>query len=293
MRNALIWLAPFAVFVSALAAAGVVETPVTGGSNTSSPIVVPGASANSPTGTIGGAQSTGLGLQSGLSGISASPSPTPAGVTPTAVNSITPTPAAGAVLPIQAVGSRQTGVSNPAVKDASVLNPKLNAQAVVLPGASVPAKTLAPGAKAVPSASSVLDTAAKGIAQGRKAEAAGGDGLSVRQALDRAYDSTVGGADIRGGAGVAGKFSSAREKVASLVGVANNSAPADAPGLYGSAIMTAQETLPAAAAAAVAEAVRSFAAHKADASLSELAQDAYTAATAGQAAESRRLVKSL
>ena len=117
--------------------------------------------------------------------------------------------------------------------------------------------------------------------------------LPICQALDRAYDSSTRAGDVGGGTGVAGKFSSAREKVAGLVGVANNAAPADAPGLYSSAIAVAKETLPAAAAAAVTKAVLSFAARKADVSLSEIAQAAYVAATAGQPIEARRLVKSI
>ena len=55
MRNALIRLAPCAVFVSALASAQVVEKPVSGGTNTGSAAAVPGTSANNPSGTLGGA----------------------------------------------------------------------------------------------------------------------------------------------------------------------------------------------------------------------------------------------
>lgn len=291
MRNALIRLAPCAVFLSALASAQVaVEKPVTPGTNTGSVGAVPGIGGNVPSATIGGVNTTGLGLQTGLAPAGAAPSPVAgaaaaAAVTPTAVNPSVAAPLKGAPLPMKSV-------AKPA---AQPLTPK--AAPAARPRASIaapsPAKPAAPGVTRDPSASTVLDTTAQGISEGRRAEAAGGDGLSVRQALDRAYDSSAGAGDIGGGAGVAGKFSTAREKVAGLVGVANNSAPADAPGLYASAVKTAAETLPATAAAAVTKAVLSFAARKADSSLSELAQSAYAAASAGQASETRRLVKSL
>ncbi len=290
MRNALIRLAPCAVFVSALASAQVVEKPVSGGTNTGSAAAVPGTSANNPSGTLGGANATGLGLQTGLGGVNAAPAPTPGVATPAQVNPVSAVPVVpGAALPIKTVGPTGRTAVAPAI-------PKVNGAPA--PGASLrtpgSVKADASGVKqSAPSASSMLDTTARGITSGAKAEAAGGDGLSVRQALDRAYDSSTRGGDIAGGAGVAGKFSSAREKVAGLVGVANNSAPADAPGLYQSAVKTAGETLPTAAAAAVTKAVLAFAARKADMSLSDLAQSAYTAATAGQATEARRLVKSL
>jgi hypothetical protein len=287
MRNALIRLAPCAVFLSVLAAAQTVETPTAGGNNTGVPTTGTGSSLNAPAATLGGANvAPGLGLQGGLSGVNAAPAPTPgainaAAVNPAVVNPLSPVPAAA--LPI-----RTPGAISPV---------KLNPQTGV--PLKTPAKTPAAGAadeagnQRTPTASSTLDTAAHGVAQGQKAEASGGDGLSVRQALDRAYDSSTRAGDVGGGSGVAGKFSSAREKVAGLVGVANNSAPADAPGLYASAVKTAADTLPAAAAAAVTKAVLAFAAHKADISLSELAQAAYTAAAAGEASEARRLVKSL
>lgn len=290
MRNALIRLAPCAVFLSALASAQVVEKPVTPGTNTGTAGAVPGIGGNAPSTTLGGANTTGLGLQPGIGAVGLTPTPVAGAVNPAAVNPAAVIPASvaplkGAALPI----------NNVARPGAQPVAPK--AAPAARPGASIAtpfaAKPAAPGVKQDPSASSVLDTTAQGISAGRRVEAAGGDGLSVRQALDRAYDSSTAAGDIGGGSGVAGKFSTAREKVAGLVGVANNSAPADAPGLYASAVKTAEETLPSAAAAAVTKAVLSFAARKADISLSELAQSAYAAAAAGQAAETRRLVKSL
>ncbi|MBI2387508.1 MAG: hypothetical protein HYV14_16080 [Elusimicrobia bacterium] len=289
MRNALIRLAPCAVFLSALASAQVVEKPVSGGTNTGSAAAVPGTGANNPSGTLGGANATGLGLQPGLGLQAPSPVLNNGAAAPAQINPVSAVPVAGAALPIRTVGSPVKTAAQPVVtKAVPVAQP---GAALRTPGS---VKADAPGAKdAPPSASSTLDATARGITQGAKAEAAGGDGLSVRQALDRAYDSSTRGGDVAGGAGVAGKFSSAREKVAGLVGVANNSAPADAPGLYASAVKTAAETLPSAAAAAVTKAVLSFAARKADMSLTDLAQAAYTAAADGQATEARRLVKSL
>ncbi|MDD5305210.1 MAG: hypothetical protein PHS14_19085 [Elusimicrobia bacterium] len=294
MRNVLIRLAPCAVFVSALASAQVVEKPVAGGSNAGPPAVATGAGVNSPSGTLGGANTTGLGLQPGVGGVAVSPAPTPGAATPAAVNPVSPVP--GAALPIKTVGGAASTTARPVVQKANPASQSgepLNRTAKTQGNAPDAAKTEAPGVKEAPTASSALDTAARGIEDGRKTEAAGGDGLSVRQALDRAYDSSMRAGNVGGGEGVAGKFSSAREKVAGLVGIANNSAPADAPGLYGSAIKTAEQTLPAAAAAAVTKTVLSFAMGKADFSLSALAQAAYDAATVGQTAEARRLVKSL
>lgn len=249
-------LAPCIVFLSVFAAAQTVETPTTAGTNQGTPTPVAGGGLDSPSGTPGGANLSGPTTQGALGGVTPAPVPKPDAAAAVGAHPIVPV--SGAALPIKAV-----------------VSPKAAASRV----------------EETRSASSVLDTAAHGVEQGLQAEAAGGDGLSVRQALDRAYESSTRGAGVR--EGVAGKLSSAREKVANLVGIANNSAPADAPDLYGSAIKTADETLPAAAAAAVTKAVLSFAARKAGSSLSELVQAAYTAATAGQAAEARRFVKSL
>lgn len=293
MRNALIRLAPCAVFVSALASAQIVgEKATTGGSGATTAAPITGPGVNSPASTLGGANATGLGLQTGVGGVEASPAPAPGAATPANANPAADVnPAAvvpGAALPIKTVGSAASSLAEPIGPKA-----KPNPQAGAPLKTPASAKADAPGAKEAPTASSVLDTAARGIEQGQKTEAAGGDGPSVRRALDRAYDSSMRAGDVGGGAGVAGKFSSARELISGLVDVANNSAPADAPGLYSSAIKTAGETLPPAAAAAVTKTVRSFAMGKANFSLSALAQAAYNAATTGQVSEARRLVKSL
>ncbi len=295
MRNALIRLAPCAVFVSALASAQVIKVgeSATSVGSTGASAVNSGTGVQSPS-TVGGQAVTGLGLQSGgVGGVTVAPIPTSGAAIPGAANAVPVVP--GAALPIKAVGTPAPSVTRPvAPKAKPEAQSGVSLKMPVKPSASASDKAAAPGEKAAPTASSALDTAAQGIEQGQKTEAAGGDAQSVRRALDRAYDTSARAGDVGGGAsGVAGKFSSAREKVAGLVGVANNSAPADAPVLYGSAIKTAQETLPTAAAAAVTKAVLSFAMGKANFSLSALAQAAYNAATTGQTSEARRLVKSL
>ncbi|MCR4296164.1 MAG: hypothetical protein NUW21_11570, partial [Elusimicrobia bacterium] len=106
MRNALIRLAPCAVFLSVLASGqAVVEKPVTPGTNTGSMGAVPGIGGNAPSSNLGGATSTGLGLQPGLGGVGLTPSPVAGAVNPAAVNPAAVTPASvspvtGAALPI-------------------------------------------------------------------------------------------------------------------------------------------------------------------------------------------------
>ncbi|MEQ1918706.1 MAG: hypothetical protein ABL955_05860 [Elusimicrobiota bacterium] len=287
MRNALIWLAPCAVFVSALASAQVIKVgeTATGVGNTGTPTVNGNAGVQSPS-SLGGANATGLGLQATSGGVTLAPAPTPGMINAQAVTPTAQVP--GAALPIKSVVPAVTK-TKPATQTGV---PSTGGTLKMPVKASDSSKAAVPGEKA-PTASSVLDTTAKDIVQGQKAEAAGSDGVSVRRVLDRAYDSSAVPGDVGGATGVAGKFSSAREKVAGLVGVANNSAPADAPLLYRSAIKVAQETLPAAAAAAVTKAVLSFAQGKANFSLSALAQASYNAATTGHVSEARRLVKSL
>ncbi|UPT72742.1 MAG: hypothetical protein M0D55_12475 [Elusimicrobiota bacterium] len=287
----LTFLAPCAVFLSALAGAQPVERPTTSGNtNTGGPTGAVGSILGNPSSPIGGAALTpGLGLTPSLSGATPAPNViSPAGALP--VNGAVPVQVQG-VIPAAPVGAGPAKAApvRTAPKAAAVpaaANPSADA--------SIPAgRDGAPAA----TASSMLDETARGISKGRDSEAAGaGDGLSVRRALDRAYDSAAGTGDVSssaGASGVAGRFTTAREKIAGLVGVANNAAPADAPGLYRSALEAAKEALPAAAAEAVSNAVRGFARRKADVSLSELAQSAYAAASAGQSAETKRLVKSL
>lgn len=292
MRNALIRLAPCAVFLSAFASAQLVEKTTTVGPTNGVQGQVGGMNVNAPSGVPGGLTAA-PGLQGSIGGTAPAPllntGAAPAKAVP--LNGVAPVagvaPAQGEALPIKSVGAQtpSQAVAPAALGAAGALKTHRAAKSEAAEAAEAKG--------AAPAASKILDTTARNVAQGIKAEAAGGDGLSVRQALDRAYDTSTRGGALGGDAGVAGKFTTAREKIAGLVGVANNAAPADAPNLYRSAIKTAEETLPSAAAKAVARAVYDFAARKADASLSELAQAAYTAATTGQTAEAKRLVKSL
>src|SRR6185312_15956178 len=115
-------------------------------------------------------------------------------------------------------------------------------------------------------------------------------GLSVSRALDRAFDASVGGANLRAGAAAQGRFQDLRGAIAQKVSIANTASPADAPGLYQDAIQTAKNALPSGAAASVATVVRSFASRKADVSLGDLATAAFTAAASGSKAETGRLL---
>ncbi|MBI5246856.1 MAG: hypothetical protein HY923_06715 [Elusimicrobia bacterium] len=292
LRRAL--LASCAVLLSISATAQTVTPEVqTGGTNTGA------AGANSggvqtPATNIGGATlAPGLGLSPTLGGPGVVPTPTPTGIAPNnganpviGVMPVVPTNPA----PVNSKGVSPTVVSPTAAKPLAVPGAK-----PTTPGVNPAIKPAGEGKSAPVAVRKDLDTTVANIAKGREAEATGaGDGLSVRRALDRAYDSSMRPGDVASApAGVAGKFSGAREKIAGFVGVANNSAPADAPGLYKQAIMTAEEALPAAAAAAVGKAVLAFAGRKADASLTDLVQAAYTAATAGQTSETKRLVKAV
>ncbi|MDE2509898.1 MAG: hypothetical protein KGL74_02135, partial [Elusimicrobia bacterium] len=120
--------------------------------------------------------------------------------------------------------------------------------------------------------------------------AAGGDELTVSQALDRVFDSQRAAPAARAAAGVAGQSQNVRQAIAQKIGIANTSSPADAPGLYLDAIKTAQDALPAPVADAIGKVVRGFATHKADASLDDLAASAYRAAVSGAAPETKRLL---
>lgn len=168
-------------------------------------------------------------------------------------------------------------------------------------GANVNAKGFTPGASmerpaedGTPGAKTILDGAASGIELGRKNEAAGVEGLSVRQALDRAYDASLKGGDVKAAPnGVAGRFQSTKEHLAEMLSIANTAPPANSPELYEAVKKKAEAELPPSVAAAIAKTVRGFASHKADLSLTELAQAAFGAAASGQASETTRLVKAL
>lgn len=155
---------------------------------------------------------------------------------------------------------------------------------VAEPSASVPIE-------AVPSAGSALTHAARGVSEARVARTpAGGDGMAVYRVLGRVFDSSADSTQAKGG--VAGRVQEAREVVAQKVVIANTSSPADAPDLYRDAIKTAEETLPAGLADAVAKVVRGFASRKAEVSLADLALAAYEAASEGSAKETNRILAS-
>ena len=102
MRNALIWLAPCAVFVSALASAQVIKVgeTATGVGNTGTPTVNGNAGVQSPS-SLGGANATGLGLQATSGGVTLAPAPTPGMINAQAVTPTAQVP--GAALPIKSV----------------------------------------------------------------------------------------------------------------------------------------------------------------------------------------------
>ena len=211
------------------------------------------------------------------------------------------TPAVGGINTVSPViTSPVIGVTAPILQGGSAPAPQVNAVKTTpapapRPEARIPktAPKLAAPRPTAPAATAVLGGAAQGIEKGRLVEAAGGSELSVRAALDRAFDASLDAGDVADKTGVKGRFQGVRAQVASVVSVANKAFPADAPGLYRSAIKTASDSLPTAAAAAVTKAVLAIAARKAEASLSDLVSAALTAAAAGQAGEAGRFVKGL
>lgn len=155
-------------------------------------------------------------------------------------------------------------------------------------GPEAAAREAAPGARAAPSANAALGSTAREIrAQG---SAGAADGAAVRAALDRAFDAQA-AAGGRVGGGVAGRDQDLRGRIEQTLHIARAAPPADAPAHYRAALELAEEKLPAKAAAAVASAVRELARAKAERALPELASDAYAAAAAGQAGETKRLLK--
>lgn len=236
-------------------------------------------------------------LQTGLpGGINSAPITNNAGATPMTIGATNPsgsvTPTAGRTPSKSVPTPTNFAPTNPAA------NPAVNGgRTISTPRSGVSASGPASmrESPAGPGASEVLNGAARGIEMGREAEALG-DGMSVRRALDKAFDLASVQPEGRVGAGagasaVAGRASGALEKVERTVVIANNAPPADAPDLYRAALKTAEETLPAGAAAAVAQAVRAFAERKAGLSLEDLARSAYSAAASGSAAETRRQLK--
>ncbi len=250
MRRATTQLAPLAVLLSSLASAqGVSEKPAQTGAGTG--IVSPVPTVNTPTTMSPGSTGSGAIMQGSMSG-----------ATPVAAPIIDELKGS----PVSAVG---TGVS------ASV--PRANANtpssAAKRPTSSIP-KSVRPDR-----ASAVLGGAGREIQENSLIEEkTGADGL-VREALNKAFDAAM----VKGAAhaGVSGRFQTAREKVSAMVSIANKALPADAPDLYSSAIKMAKEDLPASAFKPVAKTVLSFAAVKAETSLTSLVSEAFK--TAGKA----------
>ncbi|MBI4061748.1 MAG: hypothetical protein HY403_09985 [Elusimicrobia bacterium] len=249
MRDALIC----AVLLPVFAAAQTVEKPTTGGTNSGAPAQAAGTGPNSPSGALGGASSSGLGLQGVLGGVPGSPAPTPGARTPAAAGQVP----SGSALPITAGATPRSAAPEAA------------------------------------SASSVLDAAARGVKQGQKAEAAsGGEGPAVRRELDRAYDAAARKDDAGGAPGVAGKSAGGKVArlvgLANNETMAN--APSL---YLDAIKAAEELPSAAAAADAVGAVRASAARKVSEASLSGLVQAAFDAAAAGRAPEARRLVQSL
>jgi hypothetical protein len=166
---------------------------------------------------------------------------------------------------------------------AAAVDPRVGA--VRAPGAA--AADASPSA-ARASAHSVLTGAAGRVSAANAVQNAGGDALSVHAALNRVFEAEINAPGGAASPSVAGRAQDVREQISQKVGIANTAEPADAPGLYLDAIKTAQDALPAGAAAGVAEVVRGFAAKKADLSLGDLAGQAYRAAADGAGKETER-----
>ena len=167
-----------------------VELPTSGTNVSGTSGANAGGANNSPATNLGGAARTpGLGLSPTLGGPGVTPTPTPQGMSPTGAVPV-------GVIPISPLNTTPapfknvppTAVSPTAVKPLSV--PAAKPQTGAGPA-------IAPASGGGATASKVLDTAVKDIAKGQEAEALGsGDGLSVRRALDRAYDSSTRAGDV-------------------------------------------------------------------------------------------------
>jgi len=144
----------------------------------------------------------------------------------------------------------------------------------------------APNAASRPTAEGALSGAAGRVTAANAVTAAGGDELAVHAALSHVFDAEVNVPGVS--PAVAGRAQGVREQISQKVAIANTASPADAPALYSDAIKTAQDSLPAAAAASVARVVRGFAGQKAELSLGDLAASAYRSAADGAAKETER-----
>jgi len=281
------------------AAAQTSESAVSGASGVSAPV----APVTGTTGVGAGTTPT-TSLTTNLTGTGFAPS-APLGMRAAAVGAAPSAVGAAAVAPGPAavpgaVGVPATDVSPQAATPSGIAGPTAPTAAnsslgggEIAPGS---ARAAARGASAdggssvaAPSAGRTLNGAAGRVSAAASIEAAGGDEQSVRAALGKVFD-----AESLSGAAVdrptPGSRLTARDKISQEVGIANTASPADAPGLYLDALKTAQDTLPAAAAAAVAGVVRAYAARKADLSLDALAAQAYAAAAGGSEKETSRVL---
>ncbi|NNN04754.1 MAG: hypothetical protein HKL90_02520 [Elusimicrobia bacterium] len=254
----------------------------------------------SPAAGVGGGTALAPTLTNGLTGAasatSASLSAAPAGAAAAAPGAAAP----GAAAPARAAA--QASAAAPA-EDMPTPSAAEGASPVAATPSAAPSRAVgAPTAAETSAGASHGLTGAAGRVSGAAAvQAAGGDALSVSDALGRVFDAQTAapalhGADAgsragqgRGGA-TAGNGQSVRGRIAQEVSIANTASPADAPGLYQDAIETARDALPAATAASVAAVVRGFAARKVESSLGGLAAAAYRAAVGGSAKETSRLL---
>jgi hypothetical protein len=159
-----------------------------------------------------------------------------------------------------------------------------------MPGRTAPSQQAEESLR--PAAGKTLQSGVLSIQQGAASEAAGMGEGAVQQALDRIFDASQ-AARASGLTGISGAMSPVQDKIKKTVGLANTSAPRNAPDLYISAIKTAEDSFPAEVAGEVKLAVLDYAARKAATALPELANEAYRSAAAGAVKEVRKAFASL
>jgi hypothetical protein len=195
--------------------------------------------------------------------------------------------------PAPAPAPARRGVVAPAESPASAVSSPDSPASVV--GAQLAGAQEAAAAQKL-GASASLGGAARGVDGARAVSAPGSEGMALRSALDKAFDSmpqgaAMSGADRTSPNAVAGSVQDVRGRIEQTLAIARTAPPADAPDHYRSAVDIAEKSLPDSAAAAVAKAVRAFASAKAERALPELAAAAYAAAAGGVAGETGRLLK--
>jgi hypothetical protein len=221
-------------------------------------------------------------------------------VTPAPQVGVNKTVTASPVVPGSIVAPR-TGIDQAPVSRTQIpaAQPGVDKQVspAVLPqgGLGMPGRT-APSQQAEeslrPAAGKTLQSGVMSIQQGAASEAAGMGEGAVQQALDRIFDASQ-AAQAPGLTGISGSMAPVQDKIKKTVGLANTSAPRNAPDLYLSAIKTAEDSFPAEVAGEVKLAVLGYAARKAATALPELANEAYRSAAAGAVKEVRKAFASL